>query len=100
MASKAVITTEELEDAQTIWQYMKMDHTLAKVTVHQLLRIDFHYLQSRAISVRINNHADIRTKGNTNIKNSLIRICDTDKNRMDKLRQINNTCTHKRESYG
>ena len=33
------------------------------------------------ISAQINKHAEIRTKRNTKIKNSLIRSCDTDKNR-------------------
>ena len=47
------------------------------------------------ISARINNHAEIRTKGNTNIKNSLIYICDTDRNRADKVRRIK--YTHKRK---
>ena len=46
------------------------------------------------ITAQINNHAKIRTKGNTNIKNSLIRICDTDKSRTDKVRRIK--FTHKR----
>ena len=35
------------------------------------------------ISAWINNNAEIRTKGNANIKNSLIWICDTDKKRID-----------------
>ena len=35
------------------------------------------YMQT--LSVRLFIHAEIRTKGNTNIKYSLIRICDTDK---------------------
>ena len=40
-------------------------------------------------------HAEIRTKGNTNIKNSLIQFCDTDKNRTDKVQRMK--CTHKRK---
>ena len=40
-------------------------------------------------------HAEIRTKRNTNIKNSLIRICDMVKNHTDKGRQIK--YTHKRK---
>ena len=47
--------------------------------------------------MRINIHAEIRTKGNNNIKNSLIRCCDTDKNRMDKVRRIKYMYTHKRK---
>ena len=47
------------------------------------------------ISVWINNRAVIRIKGNINIKNKLIRICDTDKSRTYKVRRINNT--HKRK---
>ena len=43
------------------------------------------------ISARINNHAEIRTKANTNIKYRLIRICYTDKNRTDKVRRIKYT---------
>ena len=47
------------------------------------------------ISAGINNRAEIPTKGNTNIKNSLIRVCDTGKNRTEKVRLLNNT--HKRK---
>ena len=39
---------------------------------------------------------EIRTKGITNIKHSLIRICDTDKNRTDKVRRIKYTHKTKR----
>ena len=47
------------------------------------------------ISVWINNHAEINTRRNTNIKNSFIRFCDTDKKRTDKVRGIK--YTHKRK---
>ena len=40
------------------------------------------------ISAQINNCAEIGTKGNTNIKNSLYQIFDTDKSRADKVHRI------------
>ena len=38
----------------------------------------------------------MRTYGNTNIKKRLIRFCDTDKSRTDKVRRLNNSHTWKR----
>ena len=40
---------------------------------------DCVYMDSLPLSVQLFIRAKIRTKGNTNIKNSLIRIFDTDK---------------------
>ena len=46
--------------------------------------------------VRLFFHTEIRTYGNTNIKKCLIRFCDMDKSRTDKVCQINNLHTWKR----
>ena len=61
-----------------------------------LLMLVFPFVR---ISARINNRAEIRTKGNTNIKNSLIRICDTEKKRKDKVRRIKSTKTQPYRSF-
>ena len=50
----------------------------------------------RTLSVCLFFSTEIRTYGNTNIKKSLIRYCDTDKSRTDKVRRINNSHTWKR----
>ena len=45
---------------------------------------------------RLFSRTEIRTYRNTNIKKLLIRFCDTDKSRTDKVRRINNSHTWKR----
>ena len=50
----------------------------------------------RTLSVRLFFRTEIRTYGNTNIKQRLIRFCDADKSRTDKVRRINNSHTWKR----
>ena len=50
----------------------------------------------RTLSVRLFFRTEILTYGNINIKKSLIRFCDTDKNRTDKVHRINNSHTWKR----
>ena len=45
------------------------------------------------LSVRVFFRTEIRIYGNTNIKKRLIRFCDTDKIRTDKVRRINNLHT-------
>ena len=45
--------------------------------------------------VRLFFRTEIRTYGNTNIKKCLIRFCDTDKSRTDKVCRINNSHTWK-----
>ena len=51
------------------------------------------------LSARLLIHAVIRTKGNTNIINSLVRICDTDKSSTAKVRRVKNTYKRKCSSY-
>ena len=44
----------------------------------------------QTLSVRLFIRAEIHTKGNSNIQNSLIRIYDTQKTRTDRVRWIKN----------
>ena len=62
-----------------------------KMTDDDLGRVSFYAYLTDGLCTYGIIRAEIRTKGNTNIKNSLIRICEADKNRADKVHRINNT---------
>ena len=67
--------------------------SMSKIRIKLFLMFFFPFVR---ISARINNRTWIRTNGNTNIKNSAIQICDTDKSRPSKVCRIKNTYQSKR----